>query len=192
MAPKTIFNKEAVVNAAFELVRSEGWNRMTVRQVARKLGSSIAPVYSVFDSMDALEREVIGRAYALMLTFTAQRYTEMVFLNMGIGLCVFARDEGNLFKALFLEGGHIKSTIGNMLERLCDDMLRSPMVKDLPREERMALLTKMWTYTHGLATLICLGVTEDSSDAFIIGALGDVGRVVTEAALAGSGRHITE
>ena len=192
MAPRTIFDKEAVVNAAFELVRAEGFGRMTVRQVAKKLGSSIAPVYSVFDSRDGLEREVVARAYGMLVWFTAQQYTDMVFLNMGVGLCVFARDEGNLFKALFLEGKTIKSTIRDLLEHLCDEMTQDAWLRNLPREERMALLTKMWTYSHGLATLISLGVAEDSSDAFITDSLKAVGRVVSEAALAGNGKKVAE
>lgn len=184
MPPPTQFKKELVLSAAFELVREKGLGALTVRHVAKRLGSSTAPVYSAFGSMDELERELVSRAHRQMMEYTARPYTEMVFLNMGTGICVFSREEPWLFRALFLESAHIKANIENLLDTLVEEMRREPNFAEMPRKARMALLTKMWTYTHGLATMICLGVSEDSGDEFIIQSLKSVGSVVTEAALA--------
>lgn len=183
MPPRTIYHKEAVTAAAYALVRQQGLAGLTVRHVARELGSSTAPVYSVFRSMDGLEQEVIARAMEMLLDYATRPHTELVFLNMGVGICMFAREEQNLFRALFLESAHIKANIEKLLDALVEGMLKDERVAFMSRSARMALLTKMWIYTHGLATMICLGVAEDSGDAFIIQSIAEVGRVVIEAAL---------
>lgn len=183
MPPPTQFNKEAVLSAAFQLVREKGLGGLTVRQVAKRLGSSTAPVYSAFGSMDELERQLVYRAHLQMMEYSARPYTERAFLNMGTGICVFSREEPWLFRALFLESAHIKANIERLLDTLVEAMRQEPQFAEMPRGARMALLTKMWTYTHGLATMICLGVAEESGDEFIIRSLSAVGRVVTEAAL---------
>lgn len=184
MPPPTRFTKESVLSAAFDLVRRKGLGGLTVRHVAKTLGSSTAPVYSAFGSMEELEREVISLAHGRLLEHTARSFTELVFLNMGVGICVFAREEPWLFRALYLESVHIKANIKKLLDTLVKEMRRIPGFAEMPRKARMALLTTMWTYTHGLAIMICLGVSEDSGDAFIIQSLTGVGHLVTEAALA--------
>lgn len=184
MPPRTRFDREAVLAAAMDEVRAAGPEGLTARGVARRLGASIAPVYRAFDSMEALEEALRLRTLELLLACTERPVTELAFLNMGVGIAVFAREEPQLFRLLFLTGGRIKANIDWLAERLCEDMRKDAVFRDWPRDERMALLTKMWTYTHGLASLICLGGAEDDSDAFIIEALRAVGRVVSEAAVA--------
>ena len=63
MPPKTIFLREDVINAAFELVKKSGFRDFTARKIAEELNSSTAPVYSCFNSMDELKEEEIGRAH---------------------------------------------------------------------------------------------------------------------------------
>lgn len=184
MPPRTTFTREAIASAAIGVVRKKGLHGLTVRLVAKRLGSSIAPVYSVFRSMDGLEREVLSQARDQLLDYARRPYTDLVFLNMGVGICTFAREEPWLFRALFLESGHIKDNIEYLLDELVEDMRKDEWFASMPRKVRMALLTKMWTYTHGLATMICLGVSEESGDEFITQSLRDMGRVVTKAAIA--------
>ena len=142
------------------------------------------PVYSSFGSMRQFVNALIGKAKDLMLDYTSRPHTDMIFLNMGVGIAKFARDEPALFRAMFLERGDFKGIIDEILVTLCDGMLHDPLYAEMPHESRMALLMKMWVYTHGLASLICVGVVDDTSDAFIISSLRGVGRIVSGAALA--------
>ena len=45
MAPKNKFTKEEIINAAFDIAKVDGLGAITVRRVAQKLNSSIAPIY---------------------------------------------------------------------------------------------------------------------------------------------------
>jgi AcrR family transcriptional regulator len=102
MAPKAItFNSGAVLAAALEVVRKDGWDALTARSVAGCLGASVAPVYSAFGSMESLLRETLVRIRALLQDYTSRSYTELPFLNIGAGIVSFARDEPYFFQALF-------------------------------------------------------------------------------------------
>ena len=190
MPPRKQFPSDAVVEAGFQVLRKKGSKGLTSRNVARRLKASSMPVYSSFGSMRKFETAVIGKVRDLLLEYTSRPYTELLFLNMGVGLATFARDEPTLYRAMFLERGDFREIIDELLATLCDRLGDDPKFSDMPHDNRMALLTKMWIYTHGLSALICVGVMEDTSDAFIISSLRAVGKPVSLAALeesAGSG-----
>jgi hypothetical protein len=47
----------------------------------------------------------------------------------------------------------------------------------------------MWIFTHGFASLICVGLIEEDSDQFIIGMMNKVGSAVGNAAVKESLKH---
>jgi AcrR family transcriptional regulator len=181
MPPKTVFTKDDVVTAAFEVVQHQGIKALTAREVAQKLKSSTAPVYSNFESMKLLEREVIKKARDLLLEYMTRPYTERVFLNMGVGYAIFAREQCPLFRALYLEKSEHKDILNDLEQSLRKRMSDDPRMTELDDQERYSLLDKMWTFTHGLATMICVGLAEDNSDDYIINTLKDVGSAVIAA-----------
>jgi AcrR family transcriptional regulator len=183
VAPRTIFSSEAVVEAGFQVLRQKGLKGLTARNLGRKLKASPMPVYSSFGSMRKVENAVIEKVKDLLLEHTSRPYTDLVFLNMGVGIAIFAREEPALYRAMFLERNDFKNLIEDLLTALCERLLEDEKFRDMPRKNRMAMLQKMWVYTHGLAALICVGVMEDTSDAFIISSLRGVGRPVSLDAL---------
>lgn len=184
MPPKTVFSKNDVIEAAFEIVQRQGMHELTARKVALELKSSTAPVYSNFESIKGLEREVIKKAKDLLLGYTQKPYTKRVFLNMGTGYAIFAREHCRLFSAIFLERGDFKDIVDEFLESLRKELVSDKRFTAMSSERRDALLLKMWIFTHGLATLICVGLSKDDSDEYIIKTLLAVGGAVIGAALA--------
>jgi len=178
MPPKTVFTKDDVITAAFEVVQKQGIQALTAREVAHKLKSSTAPVYSNFDSMKHLEREVIKKARDLLLDYMTRPYTEGVFLNMGVGYACFAREQCSLFRALYLEKNDYKDILDELEGSLRKEMGKDVRLSTLDDQDRYSLLDKMWIFTHGLATMICVGLSEDVSDEYIIETLRDVGSAV--------------
>ena len=53
MAPKKKYSKEKIIDSAFEVARIEGIDSITIRKVAEKMGSSIAPIYVNFNEQDS-------------------------------------------------------------------------------------------------------------------------------------------
>ena len=53
--PKVKFTKEIIVEAAYELMKIEGFNNLSVRKIAKYLKSSTAPIYFNFNTVDDLK-----------------------------------------------------------------------------------------------------------------------------------------
>jgi len=183
MPPKVRFTKDDVIRAAFEIVEERGLNELTARNIAHRLKSSTAPVYSHFKTMDQLAYEVIRKTQKLLLEYTTRSYTDRVFLNMGTGVAMFACEHSRLYKVLLLEGDNYRDVVNEFLEILELQLAKDQRFKSLSSDERHTLLNKMWTFTHGLASLICVGMIKDCNMSFIIETLMDVGADVIGATM---------
>lgn len=178
MPPKHKVSHAEIVVAGVAVVEVEGLASLTARRVATELGLSTAPVYGNFSSMDDLSGAVMERVRDLLLTYTQVAYTDRPFLNMGTGVALFAKEHPRLYRALFLESDQFKPIIDSFLEHLTEDMRRDPRFVRLSRTARAALLDRMWTYTHGLASMIAVGLARQSSKEAIIRSLTAVGSAV--------------
>lgn len=184
MPPKTQYTKEEVTKAAVAVVEKAGLKSLTARSVAAKLGCSTAPVYHHFATMDDLALSVMKETQKALLEYSSRPYTDRVFLNMGTGVALFACQHRRLYRALMLEGDSYRDVIHEFLDVLESEMTKDERFTSLPENERRLLLRKMWTYTHGLASLICVGLIKDCSQDLIIKSLTEVGADVIGATLA--------
>jgi AcrR family transcriptional regulator len=189
MAPKNSATREEIIETAFAIVQQEGMASLTARNVAQKLGLSTRPVYSHFASMKDLQQEAICKARDLMLAYVSKRYTNDIFLNMGTGAAFFARDHKALYRILFMKNNDFKDLLSDFLMNLSKQMKKDERFTRMTRKERDDLLNKMWIFTHGFASLICVGLIEEDSDQFIIGMMNKVGSAVGNAAVKESLKH---
>jgi AcrR family transcriptional regulator len=177
------FSREDIVQAAYAVVEREGLSQLSARRVARQMGGSTAPLYSHFASIDELVREVMTRATWALQEYMRRPLTDRPFLSMGAGVLLFARDHGNLYRALFVEGGRHKDIVDRFLAESAEAMSGDPRFARLPLARRRDLLTRMWVFTHGLASLVTAGLMEDDRPEALIGLLSDVGQAVIGQAL---------
>ncbi|HPS58597.1 MAG TPA: TetR family transcriptional regulator [Spirochaetota bacterium] len=187
MAPKTIFSREDIINAALEIVKKSGFRDFSARKIADEMNASTAPVYSCFSSMDQLKTAVLQKAEELMLEYTMKPYTKSVFLNMGTGLVLFSQENRELFRALLLESGETRALLKNFLRALIIELDRDELISLLPKNERKEVMNRMAIFTHGFASLICVGILDEVSRKEAIKTMYDMGRDVIESALAKAG-----
>ncbi len=183
MPPKEKFTREEVIRAAYEIVEDEGLAAISARKVAQKLHSSVAPIYSQFDSIEELKHQALTEAKELLIEHTRKQFTDRLFLNMGAGIVIFARENKRLYRALFLENLEYKRIVDEFIHACSLEMSNDIRFKAVPQEVRDVLLTKMWIFTHGLASLTCVGLLDDDSDEYIIKTLENVGATVISEAL---------
>lgn len=62
MPPKAKFTREEIIEGAFQIARTEGFDKITARELGKRLQSSARPVFTVFESMEEVKMEVIARA----------------------------------------------------------------------------------------------------------------------------------
>ena len=189
MAPKNSTTREEIIETAFAIVQQEGMTPLTSRNVAQKLGLSTRPVYSHFASMKDLQQEAMLKARELMLAYVSKRYTNDIFLNMGTGAAFFARDHKALYRILFMENNDFKDLLNDFMIDLSMQMKKDERFTRMTQKERDDLLNKMWIFTHGLASFICVGLIEEDSDLFIIETMNKVGSAVGIAAVKESLNH---
>ena len=58
-------SRDAIVDAAVEVLREGGFSAVNARSVAKKLGCSTQPIYSSFQNMDELKAALRARAIGL-------------------------------------------------------------------------------------------------------------------------------
>lgn len=183
MPPNTTFSKTDIVQAALRVVREEGFANLSARKVAEQLGSSTAPVYYVFKSMDALTEAVLKEIKTMALERMHVQHTDRHFLNIGMGFAILAREEPGLFRAFHLENRSHRQFVDELFVDLRESMCHDPRFTDMPEGDRSALLAKMWTFTLGLSLQICCDGIQDPSDAFIKDTLLETGTIIITDAL---------
>lgn len=154
MPPSVRFSREAVLNAAYQLIRREGPAALNARSVAKELGGSTQPIFRLFTNMDDLKASVIEQALQDWKNKLRMRMQDSAFpyLSIGMSYLIFARDEPELFKLLF------------MRDRVSDGSCRDYNVDfGIPLIEHAVgvdvstarhLYERNWLYCHGLAVAI--------------------------------------
>ncbi len=184
MPPKIKYTRDEVIKAAVNVVEKNGLNSLTARNVALSLGSSTAPVYNHFTTMNDLALCVMKETQRVLLEYASRPYTDRVFLNMGTGVAMFAHEHPLLYRALMLEGDSFSDVVNEFFDTLESELIKDSRFTSLSDSERYILLRKMWTFTHGLAALICVGLIKDCDQDYIIKTLLDIGTDVIGATLA--------
>lgn len=158
MPPKAKFTKEEIIEAALELVRSEGFAALTARALGARLGSSARPIFTVFQSMEEIRQAVMDAAKALYKEYIKRGLAATpAFKGVGTQYILFSINEPKLFQLLFM-GEHADvpelSSVLPLIDENYGEILFS--VKDgygLNRETAEKLYRHLWIYTHGIAAL---------------------------------------
>lgn len=178
MPPKSKFTKIQILNAAFEVVRTGGMESLSTRGVAKRLGCSTMPVHTCLKSRKDLEDAIAARALEILLKYESTPRTGDVFIDMGLGYVLFARDEKHLFRCICCEenAGLLKQFMEKNLSALVEKLAAYPLVQGLPEEEVRKFVHQGWVYAHGLAHLVNAGVYPDPRDEDVQGLMEYTGR----------------
>jgi len=153
MPPKFKFTRDDIVDAAFTIVRRNGWSALTTRAVADVLGASARPIYSFFKSVSELEREIVKKAVDLLQGYMIRKRTGDPWIDHGIGYVLFALEEKALFRAVNDEG-HIAlfKRYGDILwENLTTALEDYPLFQGLGEDQVFQIQLHRWLHCHGLA-----------------------------------------
>ncbi len=181
MKQPSVYSREQIIDAAFELVREAGWSKVTTRAIAKKLGSSTMPIYSHVSSVEELEKEIRLRAREQLKIYQRDNYSEHVLLNLAFGYVVFARDEKNLFRFLFLESPNqldLENGRGmreSFFSEFGEDSEEGKALKELKSSGQEAVIQYTWIFTHGLAMLVNAGTFGSNSNRSIMQFLMNAG-----------------
>lgn len=161
MPPSVKFTKQEIIDAALRVVRAGGVGSLTARSLASELGASTRPMFTYFDSMDALKHEVHEAAKDLYRAYVERGLAEPIpFLGVGQSYIRFAKEEPELYKLLFLEKP--SSAGGGAMEALAlsQDLVRASLMRiyQMDAEQADCYFRDLWLVAFSFATLV---VTDD-------------------------------
>ncbi len=178
MPPKTVFTKEQIINTAFGIFRDEGIESLSVRKLAARMNSSTAPIYTSFKNIEEIKQQLLEHALDILSSYTEREYTGDIFLNIGLGLLEFARDNRTIYRKLFMDNSEYKHILKRFEERNLRRMKKAEHLQIFSDEDLAAMLGMMSEYTYGLACLLCAGMLESESREFFAKKLDEMGSCV--------------
>ncbi len=161
MPPKAKFEKEEIIEAALTLVRREGFSALTARALAGELGSSPRPIFTVFQSMEEVQDEVLKAAREHYNGYVRKGLAKTDgprFKGVGEQYIRFAVEEPKLFALLFMREQGGQPDIDNILPVIDENYeeILSSIVEGygISGADAGRLYEHLWIYTHGIATLL--------------------------------------
>lgn len=166
--PKAKITREMIVDAAFEVARSNGAENVNARAVAEKLGCSTQPVMYHFARIEDLKRAVYEKAdrFHTEYLMNIERPENGVMLGIGLNYIRFAIREPHLFRFLFQSG----LSIGNSLLEIIDSEEIKPLLSMMSGamkttlEQTKEVFVTISMFAHGYASFIANNALEFDED----------------------------
>ena len=110
MARPVSFSKERIIAAAIELIRSNGPDSLSARNLTATLGSGVSPIFSSFGSMDGLMSAVLTEVqHQFHNRIEAGFSLNPPFKGFGLAFVWFAMDEPQLYRLIMSNPGQAAS-----------------------------------------------------------------------------------
>ena len=165
--PKQRITKEMVVNAAFEIARSDGMEQVMVKNIAEKIGCSVQPIYSYCKNMEGLRQDVTLKVCSFIGEYVKTHIDkDDIFEITGRDYIQLAKEEPHLFKIFIL---HKRNSIAS-LEDLYQSETNPHTAEFISKKlgisigQAKKLHLNMLIYTIGLGTIFSVVTPGISTD----------------------------
>ena len=157
MAPPIKVTKENILQASLAIVRRGGVTALTAKSLAQELNCSTQPIFWAFGSMKNLLDAVTAEVVKIYDGYYARKIEGLPrFKSTGVNYIIFAAEEPELFRLLFMTERQSDTDILNasfdankpeIIAALCEET-------GLPHDKATEMYIYMWLFSHGIATLI--------------------------------------
>lgn len=156
MPPKVKITKEMIVDAAFDIIRSEGAEKITARRISEVLNCSTQPVLYHFATVDEIKEAVYAKVDKYQSSYLMDMTNDYdnPMLVIGLNYIRFAVEESQMFRFLF-QSNEFK---GASLLQLTETDILAPMLEILQQETNMSaaqakeIFTTLLVFVHGYAS----------------------------------------
>lgn len=154
MPAKKQIPKSMILSAALKLLKEQGYEAVTIRQLAEELGCSTQPIYLSFSGMEELRRELIPLAVRDFETSLQAASKDGVCRLYDMPYIRFAKETPHLFCFLFMRANafsEIKQALLPIIERSVQELMAAYRID---HEEADLLHDRLWMHAHGIAAMI--------------------------------------
>ena len=155
MPNKVKFTPDRIIEAAFNIVRRQGWAPLSARSIAKELKSSTNPIYFHLNSMENIQSAVMKKGIDLCIYYTRMKKTGDRWIDQGVGYVMFARNEKHLFQSIIDEnyqGLRVKH-YPYFYRTLDEDLADYKLFQGLPISLQKKIRHARTVFTFGLASM---------------------------------------
>ena len=164
MPTKIRISKDMILDAAFEIVRKDGIEKLSNRELANKLKCSIRPIYYQFKNVEEMQKELYTKIEQFFYKFLLDNMVEGIpkYKQIGINYIKFAKKEKKLFQTLFMSdmGLTPDAFVSKAGENYKEIEKLVKISTNLNEDDIKDFHTKMWIFCHGIATLVASGTVK--------------------------------
>lgn len=158
MPPKQKITKEDIIEAAFQIARTQGAESINARSVAEKLGCSTQPVMYHFARIEELKRAVYTKLdwFHTEYLMNIRDPAEGVMLGIGLNYIRFAIEEPQLFRFLFQSGFAVEKSLLEMIdsEELQPVLSAMQAAMGMDAKGTKDVFVTIALFAHGYASII--------------------------------------
>lgn len=155
MPPKVKITKEMIIDAAFEIARSEGAENINARTVSKKLGCSTQPVMYHFKTIEELKRAVYEKSDEYHSSYIMDIHSNNPMKDIGLNYIQFAVKEKNLFRFLFQSNEFLGKNISELInaEGLQPIIAILSQETSVNTEQAKIIFRSLFLLAHGYASM---------------------------------------
>ena len=157
MPPKTRVTEDRIVNAAVEVARQSGFEKINARTVSEQLHCSTQPVMYHFSTIDNLKKAAYGRADQLHTQYLMNTPPgQDPILSIGMNYIRFAVEEPQLFRFLFQSGYAEENSLLEMVdsEELIPILAAMREGAGLSMQKTRSVFITVALFAHGYASIL--------------------------------------
>lgn len=162
MPPKAKITKEMLVNAAFEIARTQGAQKINARTVSEKLGCSTQPVMYHFAKIEDLKTAAYKQADKYHSSYITNIQSDEAMKEIGLLYIRFANEEKHLFKFLFQTNEFSGQSITQLInsEDLHPVLEILAQTAELEITQAKTVFRSLFLFVHGYASMLANNALE--------------------------------
>ena len=161
--------KDMIVDAALEIFRAEGFDAVTSRRVAFKLGCSTQPIYFEYKNMDELKNDIVKKVvgqlneiFSSVSNEGKEEPDEFVYRSFGLSFLKFVQADPFVFRQIYIVDGKIGRQVDNLRMRIILDILENKY--GYKKETALAIHKMASCSLMGMAVFVSSGYKKISED----------------------------
>ena len=154
MPPKATITKEQIAQAAFEIIRKEGYDALNTRRLASSLGMSTMPLFRHFKNIDEIKSAAVNLGVEEYTRYMQSGANDPIpFKGIGRAYIKFAKNEPKLFEMFYMRPTESISGLNNVDPNTAPALDIASSILSGNKSGGEKLLRDMWIVVHGIATL---------------------------------------
>lgn len=167
MSAVTKIKKEDLLKGAIKIIRTEGIEELSARNLAKTCECSTQPIFRLFENMEDLKNTVYEDVYEIQKKYLTNGEKHQVpFIGIGLSYIEFATKEKNLFKFLFMSTNSKYNNILSMTETEEGQKYIEMIEKStgLSTTSSKQIYINTWLIIHGIASMMATTNSELSKE----------------------------